>query len=216
MKQSTVNVIIILGCVVLISLITAMIILPPKKSQSANTGLNNKTKTCPQNCSGNGTCDSKTGVCTCNTGYSGNDCASTNYMFQGPWISPPVAAEDVYKLKDDTLVAGVLVVNGNLYKLSVIGSSGDTNNLQQNSSYFIQPSTVMTSKPTFSDYSNITSFLLSNSTIDPNIIKTTLKVNSWSDYTSNPRVNSGANVWEVNVGSYEIVCKDSAKQLNDC
>ena len=26
------------------------------------------------NCSGNGTCDNKTGKCTCNAGYKGADC----------------------------------------------------------------------------------------------------------------------------------------------
>lgn len=32
-------------------------------------------KTCPKNCSGNGTCNSTSGTCSCNSGYSGADCS---------------------------------------------------------------------------------------------------------------------------------------------
>ena len=30
---------------------------------------------CPNDCSGQGTCDASTGVCTCNTGFTGANCA---------------------------------------------------------------------------------------------------------------------------------------------
>jgi hypothetical protein len=33
-----------------------------------------KLKSCPSNCSNNGVCNTSTGVCSCNTGYTGNDC----------------------------------------------------------------------------------------------------------------------------------------------
>ena len=35
-------------------------------------------KTCPRNCSGNGTCDTSTGKCTCNTNFTGDDCSTTS------------------------------------------------------------------------------------------------------------------------------------------
>ena len=34
-----------------------------------------KDRTCPDNCSGQGTCDATTGVCTCNAGFTGANCA---------------------------------------------------------------------------------------------------------------------------------------------
>ena len=45
-------------------------------------------KTCPDNCSGQGTCDSSTGTCTCNSGYTGANCAGKkkfcNVIFSYP------------------------------------------------------------------------------------------------------------------------------------
>ena len=39
-------------------------------------------KTCPNNCSGQGTCDGSTGTCNCNTGFTGADCAGKKFFLE--------------------------------------------------------------------------------------------------------------------------------------
>jgi len=47
------------------------------KYSSSSVSGSNQPKSCPKNCSGNGTCDTKTGVCLCKSGYGGTDCSLT-------------------------------------------------------------------------------------------------------------------------------------------
>jgi hypothetical protein len=63
---------------------------------------------CPNNCSGNGTCDAINGVCTCNSGFSGvdcsikscpNDCSNHGRCVNGSCIcNPPYSGADCSKI----------------------------------------------------------------------------------------------------------------------
>ena len=47
--------------------------LTPSSVYSASMKINNKS--CPNNCTGNGSCDTATGTCICNKGFKGDDCS---------------------------------------------------------------------------------------------------------------------------------------------
>ena len=130
----------------------------------------------------------------CGSGKCGLDCNSDIYI-RGRFIDDDRdkhKVQDVYILDTGTILGGLYGPYNGDYHLGVIGNTGDNEGLPEGSSFYIYSSNL-TEKPTFTQFTNIKDFLLSNSTIT--LSPRPLYINSSLDYWHNN--NNGSNVWDI-------------------
>ena len=151
----------------------------------------------------------------------------STYQFNAPAINngTPVDVTKVFTLKDGTLVATYFDKTQDpnnpqkyFYKMSVIGDSGKnftaTGNVTAtpNASYFIHYTDVNAKAPTFSNFDNMLSFLLSNSTnTTPNLTS----INTFDDFFGTTKQNNGSNVYPYG-NSYNVQCTNKSAALPLC
>ena len=151
----------------------------------------------------------------------------STYQFNAPVINngTPVDVTKVFTLKDGTLVAAYFDKTQDpnnpqkyFYKMSVIGDSGKnftaTGNVTATpfASYFIHYTDVNAKAPTFSNFDNLLSFLLSNSTnTTPNLTS----INTFDDFFGTTKQNNGSNVYPYG-NNYTVQCTNKSATLPLC